>query len=117
MRDGLPQLRRLPRDSRIPAAKAPAMSFEATYWASQARGITPSQKLILFFLADFHTPDFGCEVRLSELAEETELRVSELEENLSELERTGWLRLASDGRIWLRFEDGFAASDGRGVST
>lgn len=92
------------------------MSFEATYWASQARGITPSQKLILFFLADFHTPDSGCEIDLSDLSEETELPGSELKANLSDLERTGWLRRDPDGRIWFRFEDGFEAPHGRGVA-
>ena len=116
VRDGLP-LWQIPKAFRIPAPKAIIMSFEATHWASQARGITPSQKLILFFLADFHTPDFGCEVALSELAEETEIPIFDLEQNLSDLEHRGWLRLAADGRIWLNFEDGFEALDERGVAT
>lgn len=93
------------------------MSFEATHWASQARGLTPSQKLILFFLADFHTQEFGCEVELSDLADETEIPICDLEQNLSDLERRGWLRRTAGGRIWLNFEDGFDVSDERGVAT
>lgn len=90
------------------------MSHQATLWASQARGIEPAEKLILFFLADYHTADFGCEVDLSELSEETEIEKPLLDALLLDLERKGWVRLCSDGRIWLSFEDGFPALRAQG---
>lgn len=93
------------------------MSHQATLWASQARGIDPAQKLILFFLADYHTADFGCEVDLSELSEETEIELDTLNDLLIDLERFDWIRLGADGRIWLSFEDGFRGLSPRGAAT
>lgn len=90
------------------------MSHQATLWASQARGIKPAHKLILFFLADYHTADFGCEVDPTELSEETEIELPLLDTLLLELEREGWIRLGAEGRIWLSFEEGFPALHARG---
>jgi DNA-binding MarR family transcriptional regulator len=91
------------------------MSFEATYWASRARGIEPSQKLILFYLADYHTADFGCEIEVPLLSEQTEISVSDVVAHLAELQRAGWVILDEDGRIWLNFEPGFPVLEGHGV--
>lgn len=93
------------------------MSHVATNWASRARGIQPAQKLILFFLADYHTPDFGCEIDFQVLADQTEISVSDLEAHVAELARAGWVTLGAAGRIWLSFETGFPSSDGRGVTS
>ena len=93
------------------------MSHVATNWASRARGIEPAQKLILFFLADYHTADFGCEIEFQFLADQTEISVSDIEAHLAELERAGWVILGTDGRIWLSFETGFPSSDGRWITS
>jgi len=93
------------------------MSHVATNWASRARGIEPAQKLILFFLADYHTADFGCEVEFQLLADQTEISVSDLDTHIAALERAGWVNLSACGRIWLSFETGFPSSDGRGVTS
>lgn len=93
------------------------MSLKATHWASQARGIEPAQKLILFFLADYHTADFGCVIEVPVLAEQTEISVPDVVSHLAELQRAGWVILDEDGRIWLNFEPGFPVLEGRGVTS
>lgn len=117
MWDGLARPLQIGMTKNRPVSGAAVVSFEATYWASRARGITPPQKLILYVLSDFHTADFGCEIELPDLADETEIPVSEVQAHLQELERCGWVRMIREGRICLSFEDDFSALDERGRPT
>ncbi|SEG14890.1 hypothetical protein SAMN05421751_11282 [Jhaorihella thermophila] len=36
------------------------MSHYATTWAIRQRGLKPATKLVLWYLADRHNPDYGC---------------------------------------------------------
>ena len=55
------------------------MSHKATNWAIQQRGLSPVTKLVLWYLCDRHTPDFGCYPSQDQLAaDRSEEHTSEL---------------------------------------
>lgn len=68
------------------------MSHEATNWAIRQRGLRPAAKLVLWHLADRHTPDHGCFPNQLRLASDCEMSRSALNSNLDELERRGLIR-------------------------
>ena len=65
------------------------MSHAATNWAIQQRGLKPATKIVLWFLCDRHNPDFGCFPTQARLAEDAEMSISALNENLATLEDLG----------------------------
>jgi DNA-binding MarR family transcriptional regulator len=68
------------------------MSHLATNWAIQQRGLKPATKLILWYLCDRHTTDYGCFPSQMQLAEDAELSQSALNEHLLRLEEAGLIR-------------------------
>lgn len=49
------------------------MSHAATNWAIKQRGLKPATKIVLFYLADRHNPDYGCFPSLDTLADDCEM--------------------------------------------
>ncbi|MDO5643725.1 MAG: helix-turn-helix domain-containing protein, partial [Paracoccus sp. (in: a-proteobacteria)] len=68
------------------------MSHTATIWALQQRGLTPAQRVVLFYLADRHNPDYGCFPKQNTLAADAEISVSSLNDHLAYLEERGLIR-------------------------
>jgi DNA-binding MarR family transcriptional regulator len=68
------------------------MSHKATHWAIQQRGLKPATKLVLWYLCDRHTTDYGCFPSQLQLAEDAELSSSALNEHLLRLEAAGLIR-------------------------
>jgi len=97
------------------------MSHKATVWAIQQRGLKPATKLVLWHLADRHNPDFGCFPSQQQLAFDTEMSRSTLNEHLDLLEAAGLIRRVRRHdpvthkrlrtRYVLAFEDEFAQPD------
>jgi hypothetical protein len=93
------------------------MSYKATVWAIQQRGLKPATKIVLCFLCDRQNPDFGCFPTQARPAHDAEMSISALNEHLAKLEE---LRLIYRVRVHdprthkrqatryiLGFEDGF----------
>lgn len=68
------------------------MSHAATHWAIQQRGLAPATKLVLWFLADRHNPDFGCFPSQEQLARDCEMSRASVNRHLDELEARGLIR-------------------------
>ena len=68
------------------------MSHKATNWAILQRGLKPATKLVLWYLCDRHTTDYGCFPSQLQLAEDAEMSLSALNENLLRLESAGLIR-------------------------
>ena len=68
------------------------MSHKATNWAILQRGLKPATKLVLWYLCDRHTTDYGCFPSQIQLAEDAELSLSALNEHLLRLESAGLIR-------------------------
>lgn len=68
------------------------MSHHATNWAIQQRGLAPAVKLVLWYLADRHNPDFGCFPSQDQLAADCEMSRRSLNRHLDELEARGLIR-------------------------
>jgi hypothetical protein len=93
------------------------MSHAATHWAIQQRGLAPATKLVLWFLADRHNPDFGCYPSQEQLAEDCEMSRASVNRHLHELEERGLIRRERrvdpqtrrqmPTRYFLAFEPGF----------
>ena len=93
------------------------MSHKATNWAIQQRGLMPATKLVLWYLCDRHTPDFGCYPSQDQLADDAEISRASLNTHLRKLEEAGLIRRhrrAEQGthrrkstRYLLGFEDDF----------
>ena len=93
------------------------MSHKATNWAIQQRGLMPATKLVLWYLCDRHTPDFGCYPSQDQLANDAEISRASLNTHLRKLEEAGLIRRhrrAEQGthrrkstRYLLGFEDDF----------
>ncbi|MFN4201863.1 MAG: helix-turn-helix domain-containing protein [Tabrizicola sp.] len=103
------------------------MSHHATNWAIQQRGLQPATKLVLWYLADRHNPDFGCFPSQAQLAADCEMARGTLNRHLDELERRGLIRREpridpvtkrqKTTRYVLAFELDFArAAEGRALS-
>lgn len=99
------------------------MSHKATNWALQRRGLKPATKLVLFFLADRHNPDYGCFPSQKTLAEDCEMSLRSVRNHLDILEDLGLLtrmhRKTGSGnytsdRYVLGFEDCPAAKSASG---
>ncbi len=96
------------------------MSHAATHWAIQQRGLAPATKLVLWFLADRHNPDFGCFPSQEQLAHDCEMSRASVNRHLDELEARGLIRRERrvdpqarrqlPTRYRLAFEAGFAVS-------
>ena len=94
------------------------MSHKATNWAIQQRGLMPATKLVLWYLCDRHTPDFGCYPSQDQLADDAEISRASLNTHLRKLEEAGLIRRqrrAEQGtkqrkstRYLLGFEDDFS---------
>ena len=94
------------------------MSHKATNWAIQQRGLMPATKLVLWYLCDRHTPDFGCYPSQDQLAADAEISRASLNTHLRKLEEAGLIRRqrrAEKGtkqrkstRYLLGFEDDFS---------
>ena len=65
------------------------MSHAATNRAIQQRGLKPATKIVLWCLCDRHNPNFGCFPTQARLAEDAEMSVSALNENIVTLEELG----------------------------
>jgi hypothetical protein len=68
------------------------MSHAATNWAIQQRGLKPATKIVLWHLCDRHNPDFGCFPTQARLAEDAEMSISSLNDQLKKLEALGLIR-------------------------
>jgi DNA-binding MarR family transcriptional regulator len=68
------------------------MSHKATNWAILQRGLKPATKLVLWYLCDPHTTDYGWFPSQIQLAEDAELSLSALNEHLLRLESAGLIR-------------------------
>lgn len=68
------------------------MSHTATNWAIQQRGLMPATKLVLWYLCDRHTPDFGCYPSQDQLAADAEISRASLNTHLRKLEEAGLIR-------------------------
>lgn len=68
------------------------MSHLATNWAIQQRGLKPATKLVLWYLCDRHTTDYGCFPSQLQLAQDAELSRSALNEHLLRLEEASLIR-------------------------
>ncbi|MGS4945541.1 helix-turn-helix domain-containing protein [Meridianimarinicoccus sp. RP-17] len=68
------------------------MSHEATNWAFKQRGLGPSAKLVLMYLADHHNPSYGCFPMQVTLAHECEMSRSSINNQLAKLEDMGLIR-------------------------
>jgi DNA-binding MarR family transcriptional regulator len=68
------------------------MSHKATNWAILQRGLKPATKLVLWYLCDRHTTDYGCFPSQIQLAEDAELSLSALNEHLLRLESARLIR-------------------------
>jgi hypothetical protein len=94
------------------------MSHAATNWAIQQRGLPPATKLLLWYLADRHNPDFGCFPSQAQLARDAEMSRGSVNRHLDELEARGLIRRERrvdprtrrqlPTRYFLAFEPGFA---------
>lgn len=93
------------------------MSHKATNWVLNLRGIKPAPKMVLFYLADRHNPDYGCFPMQTTLAADTEMSVASVNNHLNALEAAGLIRRVQrvdtktgkqlSTRYILGFEDGF----------
>jgi DNA-binding transcriptional ArsR family regulator len=100
------------------------MSHAATHWAIQQRGLAPATKLVLWFLADRHNPDFGCFPSQEQLAHDCEMSRASVNRHLDELEARGLIRRERrvdpqtrrqrPTRYRLAFEAGFAVEPAAG---
>ena len=96
------------------------MSYRATSWAFQQKGLRPAQKVVLLYLADHHNPDYGCFPSQHSLARDCEMSRASLNTQLRELEERGLIRRIRirdphsgqhmRTRYILGFEDGFDQS-------
>ncbi len=68
------------------------MSHKATNWAFSQRGLGPSEKLVLLYLADRHNPDYGCFPSQRMLAEDAEVSPATVNRSLQKLEEAGLIR-------------------------
>lgn len=93
------------------------MSYSATNWAFQQKGLRPAQKVVLLYLADRHNPDYGCFPSQHRLALDCEMSRASLNTQLCQLEERGLIRRIRSRdrhsgqhvstRYILGFEDGF----------
>ncbi|NOX40135.1 MAG: helix-turn-helix domain-containing protein [Alphaproteobacteria bacterium] len=93
------------------------MSYSATNWAFQQKGLRPAQKVVLLYLADRHNPDYGCFPSQQRLAFDCEMSRASLNTQLRQLEERDLIRrIRSRDRhsgqhvrthYILGFEDGF----------
>lgn len=90
------------------------MSHKATSWAFEQRGLSPSQKIVLWALADCHNPARGCFPSQEYLCEITELSERTVRECILHLESVGILSRqimrdergsVAGTRYYLAFED------------
>lgn len=68
------------------------MSNAATHWAITQRGLSPSAKIVLWYLSDCHNPHFGCFPSQSRLAADCEMSRSSINTHLAKLEAAGLIR-------------------------
>jgi DNA-binding transcriptional ArsR family regulator len=68
------------------------MSRNAERWAWDQKGLRPATKLVLLYLADFHTDAHGCFPSQSLLAERCEMHRASLNRHLDSLEEAGLIR-------------------------
>ena len=93
------------------------MSYSATNWAFQQKGLRPAQKVVLLYLADRHNPDYGCFPSQHRLALDCEMSRASLNTQLRQLEERNLIRRIRSRdrhsgqhvrtRYILGFEDGF----------
>jgi len=93
------------------------MSYSATNWAFQQKGLRPAQKVVLLYLADRHNPDYGCFPSQHRLALDCEMSRASLNTQLRQLEERNLIRRIRtrdqhsgrhiSTRYVLGFEDGF----------
>lgn len=68
------------------------VSHKATNWVLALRGLKPAPKMLLFYLADRHNPDYGCFPMQATLAIDTEMSVASINTHLNALEDAGLIR-------------------------
>lgn len=69
------------------------MSHEATNWAIKQRGLKPAAKLVLWHLCDRYHPDNGCFPSKETLAEDCEMSVRSVYDQITILEEAGLLKV------------------------
>lgn len=69
------------------------MSHRATHWAFSQRGLKPSARVVLLYLADRHNPDHGCFPSLETLADDCEMSRRSIQDQLAELQRMGLIKI------------------------
>lgn len=72
------------------------MSHEATNWAIKQRGIKPAAKLVLWQLCDRYHPDNGCFPSKETLAEDCEMSVRSVYDQIAILEAAGLVRVVEN---------------------
>lgn len=70
------------------------MSHDATNWAIKQRGLKPSAKVVLWHLCDRYHPDNGCFPSKETLAEDCEMSVRSVYDQITILEKMGLLKVA-----------------------
>ena len=93
------------------------VSHKATNWVLALRGLKPAPKMLLFYLADRHNPDYGCFPMQATLSIDTEMSVASINTHLNALEDAGLIRRVKrvdrktgkqlSTRYILGFEEGF----------
>lgn len=72
------------------------MSHDATNWAIKQRGIKPAAKLVLWQLCDRYHPDNGCFPSKETLAEDCEMSVRSVYDQIAILEAAGLVRVVEN---------------------
>lgn len=72
------------------------MSHDATNWAIKQRGIKPAAKLVLWQLCDRYHPDNGCFPSKETLAEDCEMSVRSVYDQVAILEAAGLVRVVEN---------------------
>lgn len=71
------------------------MSHDATNWAIKQRGLKPAAKVVLWHLCDRYHPDNGCFPSKETLAEDCEMSVRSVYDQIAILEEKGLLKVVS----------------------
>ncbi|MCE6952405.1 helix-turn-helix domain-containing protein [Cereibacter sphaeroides] len=68
------------------------MSHFATNWAMSQRGLKPAARILLWHMADAHSPDTGCLLSIANLARRAELSETTCRYHLAQLIARGLVR-------------------------
>ncbi len=82
------------------------MSVEGVKWARSQRGLKPAAKILLICLGDYHTKMHGCFVGQETMADECEMSIRSIRDDLEALEARGLFRRVHGPRKKVGFRKG-----------